>query len=208
VTGTDESTLIARCLQGEAAAWDELFDRHYAATGRFVFQLAPGFSPEDIQEVCQEAFLSVIKHLGGFSGRSQLQTWIFRIAANKARDYRARQLAEKRGGGRTPLSLHPEPGEELSAIDPVSPLPAPDAALLRAEQWQFVGLALEELGGPCREILELRYFADLDYKEISAALDLNEKTVSSRLSKCHDKFEAVLRRLFSREKIGALPSNR
>ena len=208
VTGPDESTLIARCLRGEAAAWDEVFDRHYAATGRFVLQLAPSFTPEDAEEVCQETFLSVIKHLANFNRRSQLQTWIFRIAANKARDYRSKQVAEKRGGGQTLLSLHPEPGEDTPAIDPASPLPSPDAALLRAEQWKFVGQALEELGGPCQEILELRYFADLDYKEISVALDLNEKTVSSRLSKCRDKFEAALLRVFSREKIGGLPSNR
>ncbi len=208
VTGLDENALITRCLRGEAAAWDEVFDRHYSATGRFVLQLAPSFTPEDAEEVCQEAFLSVIKHLANFNRRSQLQTWIFRIAANKARDYRSKQSAEKRGGGQTLLSLHPEPGEDTPAIDPASPLPSPDVALLRAEQWKFVGQALEELGGPCQEILELRYFADLDYKEISVALDLNEKTVSSRLSKCRDKFEAALRRVFLREKIDGLPSNR
>ena len=37
------------------------------------------------------------------------------------------------------------------------------------------GEALHELGGPCQEILELRYFGDLNYQEISAEMDLNEK---------------------------------
>jgi DNA-directed RNA polymerase specialized sigma24 family protein len=39
------------------------------------------------------------------------------------------------------------------------------------------------VGQPCREILDLRYFGDLSYDEISLALQMNPKTVSSRLSK-------------------------
>src|SRR5574340_360721 len=110
--GSDaEADLLARCRQGEAAAWDELFDRHYAATGRFVFQLAYEFSREDVEEICQEVFLAVIRNLESFRGGSQFQTWLFRIATNKARDYRERQHAAKRGGGQTPLSLQAEDPE-------------------------------------------------------------------------------------------------
>src|ERR1041385_8644860 len=42
-----EAQLLARCRRGDADAWDELFDRHYAAAGRFVFQLASDFTRED-----------------------------------------------------------------------------------------------------------------------------------------------------------------
>src|SRR5207247_1062395 len=100
-----EAELIARCRRGEARAWDELFDRHYAAAGRFVFQLASDFTREEVEEICQETFLSVIKSIDSFVGKSQFQTWLFRIAANKACDYRERQRAAKRGGGQTPISL-------------------------------------------------------------------------------------------------------
>ena len=58
---------------------------------------------------------------------------------------------------------------------------------------------LDILHGPCQEILELRYFADLSYEEIAASLALNPKTVSSRLSKCLDKLETVTRSLLARE---------
>ena len=61
--------------------------------------------------------------------------------------------------------------------------------------------ALERLGGPCQEIIELRYFADLGYEEISKAMDLNPKTVSSRLSKCLRKLEAVLRLMIPGERM-------
>ena len=196
-----EAGLIARCRQGEAQAWDELFDRHYAAAGRFVFQLAPDFNREDVEEICQETFLSAIKALDSFNGRSQLQTWLFRIAANKARDYRERQRAAKRGGGQTTVSLQAEDPENGLTLDPPTPLPAPDATLMNAERIALTRAALDQLGEPCREIIELRYFGDLSYDEIGNELQLNVKTVSSRLSKCLDRLEEIARGVFSRENI-------
>ena len=67
--------------------------------------------------------------------------------------------------------------------------------------------ALDQIGEPCQEILELRYFGDLSYEELSLELKLNAKTVSSRLSKCLDKLEVIARKIFSGEKSGAIPSN-
>lgn len=202
-----EADLLARCRRGEAAAWDELFDRHYAAAGRFVFQLGHDFSREDVEEICQEVFLSVIRNLNNFQGGSQFQTWLFRIAANKARDYRERLHAAKRGGGQTTVSLQAEDAETGLTLDPPSPAPGPDLALLGTEQIGLVHKALDLLGEPCREIIELRYFGDLSYDEISRTLELNAKTVSSRLSKCLDRLEAIARDLFAGEKSAVSPSN-
>lgn len=203
-----EAELIGRCRRGEATAWDMVFDRHYDAVGRFVFQLCPQFSHEDAEEVCQETFLAAIKGMSAFQGQSQLQTWLFRIAANKARDYRDRQLAAKRGGGQVTVSLQEESPGGLPAVDPPSGAPGPDAELVNGETAELLRGALDRLGDPCREIIELRYFGDLSYEEISVALNLNGKTVSSRLSKCLDKLEAIARPIFSGGKNPFSPSNR
>jgi len=194
-----EADLLARCRRGDSGAWDQLFERHYAAAGRFIVQLAPDFTREDVDEVCQEVFLTVIKSLHTFQGNSQFQTWLFRIAANRARDYRQKQHAAKRGGGQVTLSIHNEDPETGLTIDPPSQAPGPDLALLQGEKLGLIGQSLEQLGEPCQEIIELRYFADLSYEEISKALNLNIKTVSSRLSKCLGKLEVIARDLFSRE---------
>lgn len=184
--------LLARCLAGEAAAWDELFDAHYGPAFRFVHQLSGGFTHEDTEEICQETFVAVVRNLRDFDGRSAFQTWLFRIAANKAYDFRSRQMAAKRGGGQAPASLDAD-----DAPDPAAEGVLPDEALLRAENAELLREALDRLGDPCREILEMRYFADLSYEEISETLQLNAKTVSSRLSKCLDKLAEVARRVFS-----------
>jgi RNA polymerase sigma-70 factor (ECF subfamily) len=195
-----EAKLLTRCRQGDPRAWDELFDWHYAAAGRFIFQLASDFTREDAEEICQETFLAVIRNLGSFDGNSQFQTWLFRIAANKARDYRERRQAAKRGGGQTPVSLDAEDAATGLKTDPPSSAPAPDEALLNAERMALLRRALDEIGDPCREVIELRYFGDLPYEEIGAALDLNVKTVSSRLSKCLDRLEEIGARILSPEK--------
>jgi len=195
-----EADLIGRCRRGEARAWDELFEWHYAAAGRFVFQLAADLTREDIEEICQETFLSVIRSFDSFNAKSRIQTWVFRIAANKARDYRERQRAAKRGGGQTPISLQAEDPENGLTIDPPSHAPAPDATVMSTERMLLLRASLDQLGEPCREIIELRYFGDLSYEEISNTLQLNVKTVSSRLSKCLNRLEEIARSVFTREK--------
>jgi RNA polymerase sigma factor, sigma-70 family len=204
---TSEAELLARCRNGEAEAWDELFDLHYAATARFVFQLGSDFTQEDAEEICQEVFLSVIRNLNSFHGESQFQTWLFRIATNKARDFRERRNAAKRGGGKTAVSLQAEDSESGLTLDLAASSPLPDESLMNSEQFTLLGAALDQLGEPCREIIELRYYGDLSYEELSAALKLNVKTVSSRLSKCLDRLEVIASKIFSGENRGVFPSN-
>ena len=192
-----EAELLAQCRCGDAAAWDELFDRHYAAAGRFIFQLGYSFTPEDMEEICQETFLSVIRNLRRFEGRSHFQTWVFRIAANKARDYRQRQIAAKRGGGIEAIPLHPTNAPGAVAPNPPCPNPGPDADLVNSENSALLIQALEQLEAPARELIELRYFAGFTYEQIGQSLKINPKTVGSRLSRCLDQLEELLKSSFA-----------
>jgi RNA polymerase sigma-70 factor, ECF subfamily len=195
-----EKQLVARCRRGEAEAWDTLFDEHYAAVGRFVFQLSPDLPREDIEEICQEVFLSVVRNLRAFNCRARLQTWLFRIAVNKTRDFIDKQRAAKRGGGVVARSLQAEDPETGLAMQLPSPDRQPDHALVNTEKLFLIGRALEELGGTSCRIIQLRYFGGLTYEEIAAALDISPKTVSSSLSKGLLRLGAILRRLSAGEK--------
>lgn len=194
-----EAQLIGRCRQGESQAWDELFSLYYEPTTRFIWQLSPSYTAEDVEEICQEVFLNVIRNICSFNGSSHFQTWLYRVAINKSRDYRDRQKAAKRGGGHIVLSLNSTDGESGLNLDPPSTAPGPDDQLMNREQQFLLMQALQQLGEPCQEMIELRYFGDLSYDEMSSALHLNPKTVSSRLSRCLDQLEGIARKLFSRE---------
>lgn len=195
----NESELLARCRRGNPEAWDELFDAHYLPATRFITQLSPALTAEDVEEIAQETFITVVRHLSNFRQKCQFQTWLFRMAANKTRDFIERRMAQKRGGGAVALSLDAENAETGLKLDPASGAPGPDEVLSAREKFAALHASLAELGDPCRETLELRYFGDLSYEEIAAALEMNPKTVSSRLSKCLDKLQEILNRRMRRE---------
>src|SRR5262249_30733176 len=194
-----EAEIIAECREGNTAAWDSLFDKYYATVARFVFQLSGDFSHEDTEEICQETFLSVVRNLSSFQGRSSLQTWLLRIAANTAMDYRGETRAVKRGGNAVHISIDADRTDDELRIDRASGNPGPDGLLQIAETSRLVRESLDRLGEPCREIIELRYYAELSYDEIAAELRLNPKTVSSRLSKCLDRLLMIAKEIFPPE---------
>ena len=200
-----DAQIIAECRAGGTAAWDSLFDKYYATVARFVFQLSGDFSHEDTEEICQETFVSVVRNLSSFQGRSSFQTWLLRIAANKAMDYREKMRAAKRGGNAVHISINEERTDGEPPIDPPSGNPGPDALLQIAETSRLVRESLDRLGAPCREIIELRYYGELSYEEIAAELRLNPKTVSSRLSKCLDRLLIIAKEICPPD--NRLPSN-
>lgn len=201
----DEANLIARCQSGEADAWDALFTAHHAPVFRFVFQLGFQLSHEDCEEICQEAFLAVVRNLASFKGGCAFQTWLFRIAANKAKDYIGKQSAAKRGGGQSPLSLDATDAETGLGLDIPDAGPAPDHGAQQTEQMALLVASVEQLEEPCREIIQLRYFGELSYGELAHALELNPKTVSSRLSRCLDRLEYLVKDACAREMMSEFP---
>src|SRR5690349_17361511 len=121
-SGKADPELIERCRGGDADAWDALFDKYYPVAARFVFQLSADFSHEDTEEICQETFFAVVRNLTSFQGKSSFQTWLLRVAANKALDFRGKSRAEKRGGNVVQFSLDGAHG----SLDPPSECPGPD----------------------------------------------------------------------------------
>ena len=112
-----EAELLAGCREGKRAAWDALFDKYYGVAARFVFQLSGDFNHEDTEEICQETFLAVVRNLDSFKGKSSFQTWLLRIAANKAMDFREKTRAAKRGGSAVHISLDGNRDEDSQSID-------------------------------------------------------------------------------------------
>jgi RNA polymerase sigma-70 factor (ECF subfamily) len=82
-----DTDLIHRSLAGDDAAARELHSEYAPVAIAYLRRL--GTQPGEIEDACQEVFLSFFRHLASFRGEAELKTWLFRLCVTEAR--RARQ---------------------------------------------------------------------------------------------------------------------
>ena len=168
----DEEELVQRAKRGDAAAFGLLVSRHQAVAFRAAYVLCRDAA--EAEEAAQDAFVKAYAALPRFRSGSPLRPWLLTIVANEARN-RARAAGRRRHlAERAALELPP----------PADP-PAPDPEL-RA--------AIARLGERDREILWLRFFADLNEAETAVALGVRRGTVKSRTSRALERLRAEVER--------------
>src|SRR5262252_9600267 len=143
MVNADDQRWIARCLDGDSAAFGELVRRYQDRLYNTVYRLVE--NPEDAADVVQDAFLNAYQSLDGFKGDSQFFTWLYRIAVNTAISHKRKQR----------LTLSIDAGRNGEGR--VEPLDASDAshpghALERAEEEQRVQQALNRLSAEHRAV--------------------------------------------------------
>jgi RNA polymerase sigma-70 factor (ECF subfamily) len=156
--------LVRRAKAGDRAAFEELVRRHQDR----VFAVARGVvrHTEDAEDVAQETFIAVLRHLGTFQEGSQFTTWLHRITLRKAYDHARRRVPE--------------------AADPTGPAIATLAAhdtdpnatnLARTDLLP----AIADLDQGFRDAVLLVDVAGLGVDEAAAALGVAPGTVKSRV---------------------------
>src|ERR1700761_4043973 len=105
----DESDLVAKAREGDAAAFNQLVNRYE----RKIYRLAKHITQndEDAEDVLQDAFLKAYEHLDSFQGNSKFYTWIVRIGVNEA----LMKLRKRKGDRTVPLDEPVDTGEEMVA---------------------------------------------------------------------------------------------
>ena len=175
----DDRSLVSLAQQGDGESFALLVQRHQ----KMVYNLALGKtgSHHDAEEITQNAFLKAWQGLPQFQGKAAFSSWLYRLTLNAATDF-----LRQRGRHAKVVSLS---DPDLPPIPDQSPTPEERSAAEADRQalWQ----AIEALPEQQRTILLLREIDGLSYKEIALALDLEEGTVRSRLSRSRK----VLRKL-------------
>ena len=133
---------------------------------------------QDASDVTQTVFLRVFERVDDYDPRYKFFSWLYRIAVNEA------------------IDLHRRQGREAPLDDDVD-LPDgnsldPEARVGQDEQSARLRRAMNRLCAKDRAVLTLRHYAELDYEEIARVLEIDEKTVKSRLFEARRRLRAML----------------
>jgi RNA polymerase sigma-70 factor (ECF subfamily) len=158
---TDDETLVERCLQGDGASFRPLVEKYQRALFSLALRMLGDY--EEARDATQNAFVKAYERLAAFDPGYRFFSWIYRIAVNEC-------LNVLRARRRT------------SEFDPDLPGgDGPFEAMQASEVRDRIRAALARLSADYREVVVLRHYGELSYREIGEVLRIPEKTVKSRL---------------------------
>ncbi len=166
---TDEE-LVAAVQSGDMQSLGQLVVRWERPLYRFVSRMVPRH--EDAHDVCQETFLRVLNRADRFRRGSRFSTWMYQIALNLCRD----QARRRHRWGKIVDDGRDAPTETTAA-----PGLSPEAGTERSEMARAVRNGLLEIPAEQREVLILKEYEGLKFKEIAEVLSCPESTVKSRM---------------------------
>ncbi len=171
-----EAELVEGLRAGEPAAYRQLVDSNSANVHNVALKLLG--DEQEAEDVLQETFLNAFKAIDRFEGRSQLSTWLYRIA------YNASLMRLRKREGMATLSLDEPPGgtgEERVLRPLVDWSMMPDDQLLSAEARQMMDQAIAELPETLRSTFVLRDIQGLSGAETAEVLGITVQAVKNRL---------------------------
>lgn len=178
-----DQALIARCLAGDNAAWEQVVRLH----SRRVYNLCLRFTgrPQEAEDLSQEVFLRLYRNLAQYRAESgNFTTWLTALTRNLLIDHYRRSRNDRRTDA---IEDHP-------AVDvPTLPGTGLDQIVWGREAQEHIQRALCRLSPELREVVILRDLQDMDYKSIAAALSVPEGTVKSRINRGRLELARLLR---------------
>lgn len=160
----DEESLVRRAKQHDEAAFSELYEEHFSKIYRYcVLRLGNEMEAEDM---AQQVFLRALESIGSFQWKGvPFSSWLFRIAHNQVVDYhrkRARYVT-------VPLE---DQQEDQHGIDP-------SELCERKVDIEQLGLAVQQLTPAQREVISLRFAAELPIAEAARIMGKSQGAVKA-----------------------------
>jgi len=172
-----ERGLLAQSIAGDAAALQILIDLHRPTIARLARRLLAW--PDEVDDVVQDVFVTLIEKAGRFRGQSSLRTWLITITLNRCctlcRRWQLR-LRMLRDVARRPRDLCP-----------------PSESLDRGEDQQRIRRALAKLGARDREVLVLHYLEELPLHHVAELLSIRRNAVEVRLYRARQRLARLLK---------------
>ncbi|MFQ5702872.1 MAG: sigma-70 family RNA polymerase sigma factor [Gemmatimonadales bacterium] len=182
-----DSQVVAAYLAGRTQAFTELVVRYQKRLLNFVYRTIG--DRERAEDLVQEVFVRVHRHLGRFDQTKKFSTWIYTIASNLAKN-------ELRNRSRSPLVLFQTIKKNWEAdhrpIEFEDVHERPDNVFRKRHLRELVQWAVRQLPEHHRVVFVLRELEGKTYEEIAEITNCNLGTVKSRLNRARNRFAHVI----------------
>ena len=177
---SDEALAERVRATGDFATFGILVTRYRARVVALARQMLAAVSPDEAEDVAQEAFVAAYDKRLSFRRGEPFRPWLYRIAVNRCLD---RLRAQSRRPVLLEITSVPEPA--LAGGDPIE-------ALLTEEGETLLSAAVAALPPKLRAVFLLRHLDDLSYEEIAAAVGVPLGTVKTHLFRARAQLRAAL----------------
>jgi RNA polymerase sigma factor (sigma-70 family) len=185
--GAQDAVLVARCRQGDAAAWRCLVTRHQRLVFAIVMRL--GLDEHGAADVFQTVFARLLQHLPRIADPTRLQGWIAVTAKREA-------LLQLRRGRRTvSMSRDGDGDDDAPDWDVIDEAPRPGDALDELQQLARLRRALDQLDERSRALLLLLFRADgekVAYEDVARQLGLPIGSIGPTRARCLEKLRKLM----------------
>ena len=179
-----DEELVSRIRTGDLRLFEELMRRYNQRLYRVARAIVK--DEDEAEDVMQQAYIQAYLHLDQFSGRSQLATWLTRIAIREALGRRRKRREDQWPAGRDEDRMLP-----VNAPDS----PDPERLAYAAEIRTLLESSIDALPDTYRLVFVCREVEGLSTSETADALELGEEAVKTRL---HRARGMLRRELFAR----------
>ena len=184
----DDSAVVSAFLNGEERAFQELVERYQTRLLNFIFRTIG--DRERAEDLVQEVFIRVYRHIHRFDRSKKFSTWVYTIASNLAKN-------ELRNRSRNPLVLF-QTMKGAAREDDDRPLQfedttaRPDDLFRKRHLRELVEETVAQLPDHHRQVFVLRELEGKSYEEIAEITDCNLGTVKSRLNRARNAFAEII----------------
>lgn len=175
----DDLQLLRRVARQDRRAFEELYQRYYRRLFSFVFRVTR--RAEIVDEVVNDVMLTLWQSADRFAERSKPSSWIFGIAYRKGLKALRRMNRD--------VSENEEPS---TATVPTFEGDGPISVMIQRELAGALGRALASLSPEQRSVVELTYFQELSYREISDIVGCPVNTVKTRMFHARRRLREIL----------------
>src|SRR5450830_537747 len=183
----DDAEIVTSFLGGEERAFQELVERYQTRLLNFIYRTIG--DREKAEDLVQEVFIRVYRHLHRFDRSKKFSTWVYTIASNLAKN-------ELRNRSRNPLVLFQtvqknfqDDDRPLQFEDTTS---RPDDMYHKRHLREIVEESVAKLPEHHRHVFVLRELEGKSYEEIAEITDCNLGTVKSRLNRARKSFAEII----------------